>query len=152
METFDIDEKTKPDIQGDIFELSKNPAIMALYTKYGGFDGVISDPIWIEEKRCRCRNCGEMTAYKNPKGVSYHKRRYISYELRDVLKPGGLFMMNCLWNPWVIGLSRIPQVGVQTDYGNLKPEEISNLETVDTIYQSFSSFRNVSLLWRFRKE
>ena len=150
--SFDIDPKVEPDIIGDIYNLSHEPLIWDYLQQTGveKFDGVISDPIWIEQKRARCRNCKEMTAYKNPKGVQYHKRRYISYELRDVLKSGGIFIMNCLWNPWVKGLSKIPVVGVQTDYA--EHDDLENIQTVETIYQAFSSFRNVSLIWRFSKE
>lgn len=143
MTNFDIDETVNPDVVGDIYKLTD-------HFERNSFDVVLSDPIWIEEKRCKCRNCGEMTAYKNPKGVPYPKRRFISYNLRDVLKINGLFMMNCLWNPWVKGLSKIPIVGMQADY--MEFPNLEKLETVETIYQSFSSFRNVSLIWRFTKE
>lgn len=148
--SFDIDPSTHPNILGDIFNISKNEIVKMIVEKIGGFDSVVSDPIWIEEKRCRCVNCNQMTPYKNPKGLAYHKRRYVSYELRDVLKKGGLFIMNCLWNPWVIGLSREPIVGAQLDYKEL--DGLEDITTVQTIYQAFSSFRNVSLIWKFTKE
>lgn len=147
--TFDIDPKVNPHILGDIFNLSKNEMIKKQIEYHGFYDVVISDPIWIEDKTCRCKNCGEKTSYKNSKGLQYHKRRYISYEIRDVLKDEGYYIFNGLWNPYVIGFEKNFNVSVGMNY-----EEFPNLEeltTIETLYQNFSSFRNISLLFVMKK-
>ncbi len=150
--TFDIDDNLKPDIVGDIFNLHIDNNLQNYLQETGieAFDGAISDPIWIEQKNCKCRHCGEITAYRNPKGLQYHKRRYISYEIRDVLKPNGLMIMNCLWNPWVIGFKKEKKIGTQADYR--RTPGLTKKTTIEVIYQSFSSFRNVSLVWRLEKK
>ena len=111
MTTFDKDPQLNPDVEGDIFRLND-------FFKPESFDGVISDPIWY-------------TYEKNKTvGLAYHQRRYLSYQIRDVLKPGGLWIFNGLWNPIVKGLKII---------------------RVEVPMQAYSSFRNVSLLIYLKK-
>ena len=107
--TLDIDPGVKPDVVGDVFHLP---------FKNNVFDGVISDPIWYTKDKVKTI------------GLSYPQRRYLSYEVRDKLKPGGLWIFNGLWNPIVKGLK---------------------ITLIETALQAFSSFRNISLLVYLRK-
>jgi len=112
MTTFDKDPEVKPDIVGDIFSLSD-------YVGRDKFDGVISDPIWYTKEK------------NKTVGLAYHQRRYLSYQVRDVLKPGGFWVFNGLWLP-----------------------ECKGLEIVNPIHvpaPTFSGFRNVSLLIYLKK-
>jgi hypothetical protein len=111
METLDINPDLKPDHVCDIFKLNE-------YFGNRKFDGVISDPIWYTKEK------------NKTVGLAYPDRRHLSYAVRDVLKPGGIFLFNGLWNPTVKGLK---------------------IETIETPIQQFSSFRNVSLLITLRK-
>ena len=111
IETLDINEDLKPDHICDIFKMEE-------YFGKKKFDGVISDPIWYDKKKHKS------------KGLAYPDRRYLSYAIRNVLKPGGIFIFNGLWNPIVKGLK---------------------IEKVEVPMQQFSSFRNVSLLITLRK-
>lgn len=130
MLTLDIDEKVNPDILCDVFDMHQHPQIKEVIKTFGGFDGVISDPLWYD--KLVCSNCNHIV--ENPKGLSYPDRRWLSYEVRDVLKPGGWWLFNGLWNPRVKGLS--PTNPHTNPTGT--PYEIP--------MQQFSSFRNVSLL------
>ncbi len=47
-----------------------------------------------------------------PWHLPYHKRHLLLYELRDVLKPNGRLIFNCVWFPKVRGLSVDPQIWV----------------------------------------
>jgi len=109
MITLDKDASLRPDIVGDIFHLP---------FRFNVFDGAISDPIWYTKDK------------KKTIGLSYPQRRYLSYQIRDALKPRGLWIFNGLWNPIVKGLKII---------------------TVEVPMQAFSSFRNLSLLVYLRK-
>jgi len=111
MDTLDRDETLKPDHVCDIFKMNE-------YFGDRKFDGVISDPIWYTQEK------------KKTIGLAYPDRRHLSYAIRDVLKPGGIFIFNGLWNPTVKGLK---------------------VEKVEVPMQQFSSFRNVSLLITLRK-
>lgn len=111
METLDINSDLKPDHVCDIFKMPD-------YFGDKKFDGVISDPIWYTKEK------------KKTIGLAYHERRYLSYAVRDVLKPGGWFLFNGLWNPIVKGLK---------------------IRKVEVPMQAFSSFRNVSLLVYLQK-
>ena len=102
--TVDIDPEVKPDIVADIFHLPFKEAT---------FDGAISDPIWYTKEK------------KKTIGLAYPQRRFMSYQIRDVLKPGGWWIFNGLWNPIVKGLK---------------------IMLVEIPMQAFSSFRNLSLL------
>ncbi len=113
MLTLDIDPTVKPDIICNIFKMTHDPKIKSIIKYAGGFDGVISDPVWY-------------TRDKNKTvGLAYPQRRFLSYQVRDVLKPGGWWIFNGLWNPKVKGL-------------DIKKTEVP--------MQAYSSFRNVSLL------
>ena len=112
MITLDKNPDLKPDIVCDIFKMNEE-IIIQKFVEAGGFDGVISDPIWYTKDK-------EKTI-----GLSYPQRRYLSYQVRDVLKPGGWWLFNGLWNPKVKGIS---------------------IKRIETPIQAFSSFRNVSLL------
>ena len=107
--TVDVDPRVKPDVVADIFHLP---------FKNNTFDGAISDPIWYTKEK-------EKTI-----GLSYPQRRYLSYEIRDKLKPGALWIFNGLWNPIVKGLK---------------------IMSIETALQAFSSFRNISLLVYLKK-
>jgi hypothetical protein len=111
METLDINPLLKPDHVCDIFKMPE-------YFKGRKFDGVISDPIWYTKDK------------KATIGLAYPQRRHLSYAVRDILKPGGIFIFNGLWNPIVKGLK---------------------LQKVEVPMQQFSSFRNVSLLITLKK-
>lgn len=120
--TLDIDCKLNPDIIWDIFLLKDNPEIQRVIKEEGGFDGVVSDPLWYFSEVCP--HCGYKITNRT-KGLAYPDRRYLSFAIRDVLKPGGKFLFNGLWNPRVKGLS---------------------VDRIEIPMQTFSSFRNVSLL------
>lgn len=109
MITLDKDVTLRPDIVADVFHLP---------FRFGVFTGAISDPIWYTLDK------------KKTIGLSYPSRRYLSYSIRDVLKPGGHWLFNGLWNPIVKGLKIIK---------------------VLIPMQEFSSFRNLSLLVYLRK-
>jgi len=112
MTTFDKDPAVKPDIIGDIFKLSE-------IVGRNQFDGVISDPIWYTKEK------------NKTVGLAYHERRYLSYQVRDVLKPNGWWVFNGLWIP-----------------------EVKGLKVVDPIHipvPTFTGFRNVSLLVYLKK-
>lgn len=126
MTTLDINPNLNPDIVCDIFRMTEHPEIKCVMEKYGGYDGVISDPIWYE--KVNCSNCGH--CFKNPKGLAYPERRYLLYQLRDILKPGGWMLFNALWQPKCKGMKII------------KRYEIA---------QAFASFRNSSLLYYSQK-
>jgi len=112
MTTFDRDADLKPDIVGDIFNLTE-------YTGRNVFDGVISDPIWYTQEK------------NKTVGLAYHQRRYLSYQIRDVLKPGGWWVFNGLWLPECKGLEIINPIHVPAP--------------------TFTGFRNVSLLIYLKK-
>ena len=112
MITLDKDAELKPDIVCDIFKMNEEATIQK-FVEAGGFDGVISDPIWYTKDK------------QKTIGMSYPDRRYLSFQVRDVLKPGGWWLFNGLWNPKVKGLS---------------------IKKIETPMQAFSSFRNISLL------
>ena len=120
MITLDKDAELKPDIVCDIFKMNEEPTIKK-FVEAGGFDGVISDPLWY--RTLKCSKCGNIM--ENPIGLAYPDRRYLSFQVRDVLKPGGWWLFNGLWNPKVKGFS---------------------IKKIETPIQAFSSFRNVSLL------
>lgn len=122
MLTLDINDKLKPDIVCDIFKMNEHPKIKHILEEEGGFAGVISDPLWYVTKTCT--KCGHVLENET-KGLAYPERRHLSYQLRDVVKPGGKILFNGLWNPIVKGL-RIDKVEIPT--------------------QAYTSFRNVSLL------
>jgi len=111
MTTLDINPELKPDIICDVFQMTE---------KLGRekFDGVISDPIWYTKEK------------NKTVGLAYPQRRFLSYQVRDVLKPGGWFIFNGLWNPIVKGLK---------------------IDRVEVPMQAFSSFRNLSLLVYLQK-
>ena len=111
MTTLDINPKLKPDVVCDVFEMTE-------HLGRGKYDGVISDPIWYTKEKNKTI------------GLAYPQRRYLSYQVRDVLKPGGWFLFNGLWNPIVKGLK---------------------IMKVEVPMQAFSSFRNLSLLVYLRK-
>ena len=110
MLTFDRDPTVNPDLVGDIFDMP---------FEKGSFDGVISDPVWYSEEKNKTY------------GLSYDKRRYLSYQVRDILKPGGLWIFNGLWIPEVKGLKVIDPIIVPTP--------------------TFTGFRNVSLIVLLRR-
>ncbi len=112
MTTFDKDPSVKPDIVGDIFKLSE-------IIGRNKFDGVISDPIWYTKEK------------NKSVGLAYHERRYLSYQVRDVLKPGGIWVFNGLWMPQVKGLKIMQPIQIPVP--------------------TFSSFRNVALLVYLKK-
>lgn len=116
--TLDINEELKPDLVCDIFKMTEHPEIIKIMKEYGGFDRIISDPLWYSKEK------------KRTIGLSYPSRRYLSYQVRDILKPGGLWLFNGLWNPIVKGLS---------------------IQKIEIPMQAFSSFRNVSLLVYMKK-
>ena len=111
MLTLDINPKLNPDIICDVFKMSESIGRER-------FDGVISDPIWYTKEK------------NKTVGLAYPQRRFLSYQVRDVLKPGGWFLFNGLWNPIVKGLS---------------------IQKVEVPMQAFSSFRNLSLLVYLKK-
>ena len=111
METLDRDASLNPDHVCDIFKMNE-------YFGERKFDGVISDPIWYTKEK------------NKTVGMSYPQRRYLSYAVRDILKPGGYYLFNGLWNPTVKGLK---------------------VQKVEVPMQQFSSFRNVSLLITLKK-
>jgi hypothetical protein len=125
----DLDPTVHPDIVADIFNLKNNPYIEKTIRNEGGFDFVISDPVWL--KVDTCPNCKEVE-FQSEKGIAYPLRRRLSYSVRDVLKPGGVWIFNGLWNPEVKGLKLAPF-----------PEAIHDIEMIK---QYFNSFRNLSLL------
>ncbi len=120
--TLDINNELKPDLVCDIFKMSEHCFIKEIIKNHGGFDGVVSDPIWYD--KVECKKCKHV--FKNPKGLAYPERRHLLYQLRDVLKPGGWLIFNALWRPTCKGLKIIKQY---------------------EIAQAFSSFRNSSLLY-----
>lgn len=127
--TLDHDPKTKPDILGDLYNMRSNPEIKKILKKHGGFDLVISDPVWLKVDMCdRCKD----QEFENQKGISYPMRRRLSYSVRDILKPGGLWFFNGLWNPEVKGLKLSPLPG--------------SVHEVEMVKQKFNSFRNLSLI------
>jgi hypothetical protein len=127
--TFDHDLKTAPDIIGDLYSMRKTPEIKKIIKARGGFDLVISDPVWLKVDLCqRCKD----QEFENEKGISYPMRRRLSYSVRDILKPGGLWFFNGLWNPEVKGLKLVPFPG--------------HLHEVEMVKQKFNSFRNLSLI------
>jgi len=113
MTTLDINSDLKPDIVCDIFKMTEHPDIISVMKEHGGFDGVISDPLWYSKDK------------KKTIGLAYPDRRYLSFQVRDILKPGGKWLFNGLWNPRVKGM---------------------HIDKVEIPMQAFSSFRNVSLL------
>jgi hypothetical protein len=119
--TLDLDTTVGPDIVGDIFNLKdsvKEPV-----------DVVISDPVWLKVDTCpACKD----VEFQSEKGIAYPLRRKLSYSVRDILKPGGTWFFNGLWNPEVKGLKLAPF-----------PEHIHEVEMIK---QNFNSFRNLSLL------
>lgn len=116
--TIDINLDLKPDIVASMFYLP---------FKDGTFDGAISDPLWY--LKLICKKCGH--AMKNAtKGMAYPQRRHLSYSIRQVLKPGGLWLFNGLWNPRVKGFS---------------------VKKTEFAIQNFSSFRNVALFFTLQK-
>ena len=127
MITLDINPELQPDLVCDIFRMTENPFIKDIMETSGGFDGVISDPIWYE--KVNCTECGH--CFKNPKGLAYPERRYLLYQLRDVLKPGGWLLFNALWRPTCKGM-KIKKPCYE-------------------IAQAFASFRNSSLLYYSQK-
>ena len=130
MLTLDINSDLKPDIVCDIFKMTEEPTIKKI-VEAGGFDGVISDPLWDFSEQCpKC----DYVITNRTKGLTYPKRRYLGYQVRDVLKPGGWWVFNGLWNPKVKGLQL-------TD-----PQTNPIKSPIEIPMQSFSSFRNVSLL------
>jgi hypothetical protein len=148
----DIDESVNPDIICDVFKLTEHPLIKNVIDK-GGFDGYVTDPIWYEQKRCRCEHCKKMTTFKNKKGLAYPQRRYLSYQLRDCLKEGGLGLFNCLWNPLVKG-TKMAFLEIPEDHEcNESKVEAADIDKayVDIPDQKFTSFRSISLLWHIRK-
>ena len=107
MYTLDKDPSVKPDFVCDIFKMSD-------MVGRNVFDGVISDPVWYTEEK-------DKTV-----GLSYPQRRYLGYEVRDILKPGGYWVFNGLWLPQTKGMKI--------------------LEPIEIPAQKFASFRNVSLI------
>src|SRR6267143_3784866 len=77
-----LDLEKQADIRGDMFHLP---------FKRETFDTVLCDPPW---------------------HLPYHVRHKLLYELRDVLKPGGRLIFNCIWFPKVRGLVVDPQLWV----------------------------------------
>jgi hypothetical protein len=116
--TLDKNPDVKPDIVCDIFKMTDNKEIKKIMKECGGFDGVISDPIWYTKEK------------QKTIGLAYPDRRYLSYQVRDVLKPGGWWVFNGLWNPIVKGLS---------------------IRDIEIPMQAFSSFRNLSLIVYLKK-
>lgn len=120
MVTLDHDESVKPDVLGDIFNLKKSFDCK--------FDGVISDPVWLKHEICKhCKKPVDKEI-----GLAYPTRRKLSYSVRDVLKPGGWWIFNGLWDPAVKGLDITPN--------DFSP---SGLEIPR---QQFNSFRNLPYL------
>ena len=113
MTTFDKDPQVNPDVVGDIFKLSETVG-------YNKFDGVISDPIWYTKEK------------NKTVGLAYPDRRLLSYQVRDVLKPGGWWIFNGLWLPECKGLRLIDPIEVVSP--NIK-----------------NTFRNVALLIYLQK-
>jgi hypothetical protein len=133
--TLDIDESVKPDILCDIYKMKEHPLIHGIMRKYGGFTGVISDPVWLKIETCS--NCGHKIS--GSKGLAYPDRRNLSYAIRDILRPGGWWLFNGLWVPEVKGLK-------------LADPKTNPLSTpVEVPIQNFNSFRNVSLLMYLKK-
>lgn len=128
--TLDIDPSTKPDIVGNLYKLKDVPQIAEIIKLHGGFDGVISDPVWL--KIDTCDNCKDVL--ETEKGLAYPTRRKISYSVRDILKPGGWWLFNGLWIPEVKGLKLT------------NPHTNPMGTPIEIPIQNFSSFRNVSLL------
>lgn len=99
--TLDSDPTVNPDIVGDIFNLKEHTTIQSIVNSpRQGFDGIISDPVWLKVDTCpKCKDSFETT-----KGLSYPRRRDLSYAIRDILKPGGWWVFNGLWDPGVKGM------------------------------------------------
>jgi hypothetical protein len=134
--TLDIDPSLKPDIICDVFTMKEHPEIKNVIKKWGGFDGVISDPLWYFSETCP--KCNYKITNRT-KGLAYPDRRYLSFEVRDILKPGGWWLFNGLWNAKVKGLS----------FADPQTNPIG--ASIEVAMQQFSSFRNVSLLIYYRK-
>lgn len=136
MYTLDRDASTEPDMVWDLFKLKECPTIADIMEQNGGFDGVISDPVWL--KIDTCDSCKEVI--ETDLGISYPGRRHLSYSIRNVLKPGGWALVNGLWNPEVKGL------------------ELTNPKTnpagtpIEVGIQNFNSFRNLALLFYLQRK
>ena len=128
--TFDIDDSVKPDIIGDLWTMSTNPQVL----KEGPFDGIISDPVWLKIETCA--NCKDEKV-ETTKGLAYPKRRYLSYEARDLLKMGGWWIFNGLWDPTCHGMEIEPNTIFPSGVG--------------IPFQSYNSYRNLSLLMVLKK-
>ena len=98
----DIDPSNEPDIAADILEL---PFILGENTQ----DNIVGDPPW---------------------EIPYHNRRMYSYALRDILKPGGILILNCPWSPWVKGLE---------------------VQEIWKVTQAFNSYRDLVDIWILKK-
>lgn len=130
MTTLDKNEDVKPDIICDIFKMSEHIKILDIIKQNGGFDGVVSDPLWYFSEQCT--HCKEKITNRT-KGLAYYERRYLSYQVRQVLKPGGIWLFNGLWFPKVKGLE---------EYPGPNPLKAS----FEVCVQGFQSFRNFSAI------
>lgn len=128
MITLDKDPRVGADITCDIFEMKYHPKIREVLKQHGGFDGVISDPVWLTEEK------------HGTVGMSYPQRRFLSYAIRDVLRPGGWWVFNGLWVGKVKGLYPT------------NPDTNPAHTPIEICDQQFTSFRNVSLLVYFQKK
>lgn len=98
----DIDPANKPDMVADLLEL---PTLLGENSQ----DNILADFPW---------------------EIKYHDRRYFSYAVRDICKPGGILILNCPWSPWVKGLEILE---------------------VWKVGQAFNSYRDLVDVWVLRK-
>lgn len=98
----DIEPSNEPDLVADVLTL---PTLLGANSQ----KGIIADPPW---------------------EIPFGQRRYFSYAMRDITKPGGYLIINAPWNPWVKGLEIIE---------------------VWKVYQAFNSYRDLVDVWILRK-
>ena len=111
--TFDVNPEVRPDHVCDTWDLKDHWYIKEAM-KGGGFDWVVCDPEWNAEKICP--NCG--LVIKHNKGLGYDKRYELSFLLRDLLKVGGVLIMNNTWNAETKNLVREKEWKIEKGMAN----------------------------------
>ena len=98
----DLEENNHPDLIEDVRELPDKLGA-------GSQKHLLADPPW---------------------EIPYHKRRYFSYAMRDLVKQGGYIIINSPWFPWVTGME---------------------LVEVWEVIQAFNTYRDTVSFWIFKR-